>query len=300
VLAAVAVPLGPWLYTMYFMWTLPAFPKIPYPMTPDSPEGKVLFRVIAAEHAKDYQRAVDILSDYLDHERERGWNTVFFLQQRAGEYEKLEQYDRAEADLTAAINVTPYAVTSYVKRGEFYMRRRRDKAALADFETGSKRDPHSGLFPFKEGELYAARGEYQRAIERFGEAIRREPNKRNYYYERGSAYNFAHMYPEARTDFDTALSIDNSKISARERVRPKLGRGFAELQIGQYHEAIADFDAVLAVVPRASNALAWRGSARQMLGEKEPAIADFKAALAIDPHHEWAAEKLKELEPAAR
>ena len=71
------------------------------------------------------------------------------------------------------------------------------------------------------------------------------------------------------------------------------------LHLKQYRRAIDDFDAVLKVVPRSSNALGWRGEAYQWLGNGPRAIADHKAAVAIDPKNPNALSGLKQLEPSA-
>jgi tetratricopeptide (TPR) repeat protein len=85
----------------------------------------------------------------------------------------------------------------------------------------------------------------------------------------------------------------------RETGMANLGRGYALLHLDQYQRALDDFEAVLKVVPRSSNALGWRGAAHQGLGKGREAVADYKAALAIDPKNPSALAGLKQLEPAA-
>jgi tetratricopeptide (TPR) repeat protein len=103
-------------------------------------------------------------------------------------------------------------------------------------------------------------------------------------------------YDEAYADYGKALQIGYPIPIPEETARAHLGRGLASLRLGHYQRAIDDFDAVLTVLPRASNTLAWRGYSYQGLGNKAQAMADYKAALATDPNQQWAAEKLKVLE----
>jgi cytochrome c-type biogenesis protein CcmH/NrfG len=52
---------------------------------------------------------------------------------------------------------------------------------------------------------------------------------------------------------------------------------------------------VLKVVPRSSNAQAWRGTAYQGLGKGSEAVAAYKEALTINPKNESALGGLKSL-----
>jgi tetratricopeptide (TPR) repeat protein len=279
--------------------TLPKRPKLPVifgPIEENSPLGLLLNEARAAEQAHDYQRAVDLYSSALKIEKSANFIHRDLLRRRAFAYEDLRQYERAEADFTAALKVEPVDPELYARRGYFFMRRNRYDDALADFRKGARLDPRNGTYPYGEARVHETRGDYTRAIERYSDAIRIDPNSATYYAERGSAHNYAKMHEQAYADYDKALRIGYPRPNPRETGLSHLGRGYASLQLGQYRRAIEDFDLVLKEVPRASNALAWRGSAYQMLGENALAIADFKAALAIAPNHKGAAEKLKELE----
>jgi tetratricopeptide (TPR) repeat protein len=284
----------------YFYATLPPRLEILGPSTPESPTGVAFIQGSIAQQRHDYQKAVDIYTDYLARESNTNWYARVILEQRAAAYEQLGQIESAEADFTAAIKLAPrsFAYSTYAARGLFYARLNRDADALADFKTGARFDPTSGEFAYSEGLMYQGRGNYPLAVQKFDEAIRLEPKKRKYYMERGSAHNHAGKYDEGRADFTQALALSDKHISDRETVRANLGRGYAELQLGLFQPAIDDFDVVLKVVPRASNALAWQGSAYEGIGDQARAIVAYQAALAIDPDHEHAAKKLKALQPA--
>ena len=61
------------------------------------------------------------------------------------------------------------------------------------------------------------------------------------------------------------------------------GRGRAELELGQYDEAIADFSAALAINPQDATALANRGKAYLELGNDDLALADLSQSIQIAP-----------------
>lgn len=131
------------------------------------------------------------------------------------------------------------------------------------------------------------------------------------YYDRGSTYFRSGNPMTALADFDRALTLDPSNVSAR------VLRGAARAQTGDLDAAIADFDAALVIKPddplvlvdRARTfaakgdlgnatadigeaikidpmfafAIAVRGALYEVQGNALAALADFNAALAIDP-----------------
>jgi tetratricopeptide (TPR) repeat protein len=85
------------------------------------------------------------------------------LRQRAFSYEDLKQYDRAEADYNAALQIEPLDPDFYAKRGFYFPRRGRHDDALADFRKGGELVPTDGGFPFGEGEVYEKLGQHEKA-----------------------------------------------------------------------------------------------------------------------------------------
>ena len=266
------------------------------PPRPKDPLAPLYQEARDAERARDYQRAVDLYTQALADGERPAKVRQELLRRRASTYEDLRQYERTEADLTAALQIEPVDPDLYATRGFFLTRRNRTDEALVDFRKGGELDTAGGSYAFGEGRIHEKQGRHELAIERFSEAIRRNPKIANYYRERGSVYNYLGKHREAYADYDKALAIGYPVAIPRETSYSNLGRGYAALQLGEYQRAIDDFDAVLQVVPRASNALAWRGSAYQGLGNRPQAVADYKAALAIDPKNERARDELKVLE----
>jgi tetratricopeptide (TPR) repeat protein len=261
----------------------------------DDPLTALQKRARQAERAHDYQRAVDLYTEGLGDTSHPAKARRNLLRQRAFAYEDLHQYDRAEADYDAALAIEPVDPDYYAKRGFYFIRRARYDEALADFRKGGALDPKDGGYPYGEGQAYEKIGQHEKAVERYTEAIRRNAKVATYYRERGSAYNYLGKFSEAFADYDKALELGYSFPVPRETAMAHLGRGYALLRLEKYQRAIDDFDAVLKVVPRASNALGWRGTAYQDLGKGPEAIADYKATLAIDPKNGDAIDGLKSL-----
>lgn len=276
----------------------PKLPELVGPIEPDSELGKLLGEAHAAAREKNYQRAIELYSKAIDDEKTPGLIRRELLRARAFAYEDAEQHEQAEADYNAMLKIEPLAPDYYAKRGFYFTRQKRYDEALADFAKGAQLDPKSGGYAYGAGDVYYARGEYKHAIERFSEAIRIDPTVTTYYASRGSAHNHTAKYKEAYADYDKALQIGFPIPIPEETARLHMGRGFASLNLRNYRRAIDDFDLVLKVVPRASNALGWRGNAYRQLGKNDLAIADYKAALVLDRDNPEAAKGLKELEAA--
>ena len=303
IMLAIAVVLAPIvlycaldLYVRAHISTLANLPPPNYEVLPSDDALTALHkRARQAERAHEYQRAADLYTQGLADTSYPAPARRDMLRQRAFAYENLHQYDRAEADYNAALQIEPLDPDFYAKRGFYFTRRARYDDALADFRKGGELVPTDGGFPFGEGGVYDKLGQHDKAVERYTEAIRRNPNIANYYRERGSAYNYLGKFSDAQADYDKALALGYPIPVPGETAYSNLGRGYASLHLDQYRRAIDDFDAVLKVVPRSSTALAWRGAAHQGLGHGPDAIADYKAALAIDPKSERAIAGLKSL-----
>jgi len=301
VLALVLVPFG--FYYGLKHWTryrIIELAKLPpeQPLPTDDPLTVLTKKARLAEHARDYRAAVDLYTQALEDGSRPATVRRDLIRQRAWAYEYSHQYDRAEADYDAALQIEPVQLDFYSKRAFYFLRRGRTDEALADFRKGAELDPKDSGNPYGEGKVYGQLGQHEKAVERYTEAIRLNSTVTTYYRERGSAYNYLGRYTEALADYDKAISIgfSFSSLFPREEAMSNLGRGYALLQLEKYRRAIDDFDVVLQVVPRSSTALAWRGAARQGLGQRDKAVADYKSALAIDPKSSRAIDGLKSLD----
>ncbi len=99
------------------------------------------------------------------------------------------------------------------------------------------------------------------------------------YIEQGVAKAELGQYEEAIADYDAALHLDPDHVVAL------VNRSLAWIGLGRYEEAIADYDAVLRLDPEQVGAWANRGAAKAKLSRHEEAIADYDAALRLDPDH---------------
>jgi tetratricopeptide (TPR) repeat protein len=215
------------------------------------------------------------------------------LLRRAGLYEKLQDFARAEADLTWAVELAPKTAELYATRGYFYMRRSRFTEAFGDFVVGMEVSPDNARLRFGAGRAQAALGNYAVAVGYYDAAIKRAGRDPTYYLARAEAYLRLDQPRNAWADFDSALDIKLPRPA--DRYYAFLGRGYASMLMANYPSAVADFDNALTVDPRAVNALLWRGYAREKGGQAALALDDYERAVAVDPGDRLARANLQRL-----
>ncbi len=97
------------------------------------------------------------------------------------------------------------------------------------------------------------------------------------YNRRGVAYYDLGEYRQAIEDYDQALRLDPGYAKAY------YNRGNAYGRRGEYRRAIEDFDQALRLDPGLALGYYNRGNAYSALGEHTQAIEDFDEALRLDP-----------------
>src|SRR3984957_13344861 len=120
------------------------------------------------------------------------------LKSRAATYESLEDFERAEGDYNALVEIKPINPNVYTDRGYFYMRQGRYSEAVRDFTTGSRIAPAQSSFNYGAGRALSRMGDYATAIDHYNEAIRLAPRDGVLLLSRAEAYVQVRKYTEAR------------------------------------------------------------------------------------------------------
>jgi tetratricopeptide (TPR) repeat protein len=197
-----------------------------------------------------------------------------------------EQYDKALAEFSRAIEAEPDSVHARTGRGETFRLMGRHENAVADFTAAIALDPAHAWALGSRGQAYRALKRLPEAIEDLSLAIEIDPEMSWAVDERGRALRDAGRYDEALADF-------NQVIKETPRATWSLaGRGEAYRLMGRYEEAVADFSAVVDIDPRHSWALGSRGQAHRALQRLPEAIEDLTRAIELDPSMAWASAEL--------
>jgi len=118
------------------------------------------------------------------------------------------------------------------------------------------------------------RADYDAAIRFATEALETERDNLTLYLTRGMAYYLRKLYAEAKGDFTAVLALQGNNLDAL------LMRGNAQLQLGDAHAAIADYDEFLTISPDHAEApYARRAAAYASLGRFAEALDDYAAAI---------------------
>jgi tetratricopeptide (TPR) repeat protein len=186
--------------------------------------------------------------------------------------------DRAIADYSEAIRLSPSYAVAYNNRGLVYHDMRHYERAIADYNDAIRLNPSYALAYYNRGNAYQAKGNYEHAIADYNDAIRLNPSDAFAYNNRG----FAH---HAKGDYDRAIADYTESIGLRspELHFPYTNRGKAHQAKGDYERAIVDYNEAIRFNPRYALAHYNRGLAFEALGRREETIADFRRAQSIDP-----------------
>jgi tetratricopeptide (TPR) repeat protein len=166
---------------------------------------------------------------------------------RAGNYDLLDQPEKALADCNAALAHKPYLDTALINRGVLHLRRDAPRDAIQDYNVVLRMNPKQAMAYFNRGVAHALLGEDAQAEADFTEAI-----------------TLMNQQGQAST---------GSAHYRRALVRAKLGR---------FAEAIADYDQTLQQQPSFTEAYYNRGLAHAETDLKK-AVEDWSEAIRLAP-----------------
>jgi len=104
-----------------------------------------------------------------------------------------------------------------------------------------------------------------------------EPVTAEDYSNRGLTYFEIGEYEQAIADYDQAIALDPEFAIAY------LNRGLTYFEIGEYEQALADYDQAIVLDPEFATAYLNRGVAYTDLGEYGQALIDLDQAIELDP-----------------
>ena len=151
-------------------------------------------------------------------------------------------YDRAIADLGAALRINPDIAGLYLERG------------LA----------------------YDAKGEHLLAVRDFDEAIERQPNLVQAHFGRAMAHQAVGQRELSTVDIDSAMRLDRILVAALY-----MQRGNRLRTIGHYGEAIAAFDRTIDINAGWPLAWFGRAASFDGMGNSERAAADYRKCIEL-------------------
>jgi tetratricopeptide (TPR) repeat protein len=134
---------------------------------------------------------------------------------RAGVYEKMKEYEKAAADYTTAISLSPKNYLIYISRAKCFQQLKDYKQSIADCTTAAKLSPKTADIYQLRGTLQEQFGNPLSACKDYTNAISLNSKNIDSYVSRGHNSLAKQDFAAALADFDQALKIDPQSAAAR-------------------------------------------------------------------------------------
>ena len=238
----------------------------------------LLLRAGDAEQKNDYAGAVAAYSQII---KLQPRDEDAFLD-RGDNYASQKDYDHAIADFSAAISLKPGDARAFDYRGVVYLNTGRNDQALTDLSKAIALNPDYADALQNRGMVYDLKRDLSHAIADYSTILKLDPQNPEMLNAR--CWDRAFL----GRDLDAALADCNAALGQLKDHRAIAGvrdsRGFVWFRKGDMARAIADYDAALALAPRAAETLYKRGLAKSRKGDAAGGKADIAAALKRDSH----------------
>ena len=156
-----------------------------------------------------------------------------------------------------------------------------DNNSLVELSGGKLTGTVEDLMYWSLGMREYDRNRYQQSIRYLERISVSVPKKEHAIIFKILGYNKSRLgnYEEAIEDFDLAIQLDPKYPNAY------YSRGIAKHSLGNYEEAIEDFGLAIQLDPKLAPPYNNRGSVKKDLGDYEEAIEDFDLAIQLDPKY---------------
>jgi tetratricopeptide (TPR) repeat protein len=189
----------------------------------------------------------------------------------------LPALNRAIAERTEAIRITPRNARAFVERADLLYDKGDFDRAVADYGEALRLGLREADVYRGRGMAHANRGDYEKAVADYDEALRVEPRHAETLHNRGLAHARRDDTARALADLGEAIRLDPTNAAALS------DRGFLHVKAGDADKALADLNEALRLQPRSATALERRGEAHALKGAFDKALADYAAALELAP-----------------
>jgi tetratricopeptide (TPR) repeat protein len=206
------------------------------------------------------------------------------LQRSAGDHLAQKQYEGAIEDFTALIKLSPQNAEALNGRAVAYEGKADHDHAIADFTAAIQIDPSDAKALDGRGDARYGKSDFSGAIADYSAVLKLHPDDVGALSDRGNAFYAAKNLAQAIADYSKALELGPKQDPLfRFRAGKSLlaSRGLAHLTLGQWDDAIADYDAALKSDSRFATALYGRGLGRTRKGDAAGGEADMAAAKAL-------------------
>lgn len=223
-------------------------------------------------NAGQYEKAVDDFTETL-----RFWNLPEVYNIRALAYAKLGLFDKALADADRSVEMGPNNWGAYVIRGEVLNIAGRPARAIEDLNRSLMLNTGAHMAYRQRGVSYLMTGRLADAQEDFDLAIRlsHPSTPHDYFADRAFLYSKLGRYPEALSDYSSALGI-------KDLPDIRYNRGNVLARLGRFSDALDDYSKAIGTAGR-PNPDYYRNRAfvLEKLGRADEAAEDRRKAASM-------------------
>lgn len=132
------------------------------------------------------------------------------------------------------------------------------------------------------GTIYDKMGRYEEALADYNRAIELDPSLMSAYSNRALTLSALQRYEEALADYDKALALNPQQHLTY------FGRGQLYMQRGEQEKALADYNRAIELTPTFAGHYLMRAGAHAARQDVDAAFADYETALRLDPKNAYA------------
>ena len=202
---------------------------------------------------------------------------------RGGVCYELNDFEKAIADLDRFIRLeSPRQAAPYLCRGLAWFAMQEYDKAIADYTAAIQRDPGGLIAHQSRAEAWYHKQEFDKVIADCTVALRLDPHDAEVLELRARAWCIKREFDKAIADCTTAIRIDPRSAAAFGL------RAWAWSQKREYDKAIDDYSEAIRLDPKNPDAYANRATAWYQKGDKVKAMADDTKCIGLDPTYRLA------------
>lgn len=193
---------------------------------------------------------------------------------------EMDQIDKADQAITKALEINPKSKWAWLWRGVILSENRNEYSAAREaFQKALDIDPRFDLAWYNLGWTWVNQHEkeYSVAQEIMQKVLSLNPDYKEAYYAIGMFYGYQRNYHLAHVYMDNALNVDNNFLTALK------WRGVIRREMGNYEEAIKDFNSAIQLNPMNARLYIRRAGAFEDLNRLDEAMSDLRFASELEP-----------------
>jgi predicted Zn-dependent protease len=176
-----------------------------------------------------------------------------------------DRYDEAIVELQDVIRQEPDASTGYLELGRAFVNRQRFQEAIPILRTAAERMPESGMAHYELALALIKTGQWDAALPEMQAAVVCTPSAAQMHFFLGAVHLRLKHVPEATSEFDKALKIDENHFLTN------LKYGEMLLVEGKATEALPKLGRAVKVEPKSAEAHSFLADVYEKLGQEQNA-----------------------------